>query len=93
MLTNQSPHLLSHFDPNVTYVVGAIVDLSPKGPLMLAKAKELNIQTARLPFELFRRVRMRKNIPLNQYLDILLEFKYSSNWDKAFNCLSQRFFK
>lgn len=93
ILSNDSPNVLTHFDGNVTYVLGAFVDLAPKGPLMLSKAKEMNVETARLPFNLYRQFRLRKKIPLNQYLDIMLEVKCSRDWNKAFNCLPQRLFK
>lgn len=93
ILTDHSPNMLQEFDSNVTYVLGAIVDRSPKGPCMMGRAKELNIQTARLPFDLYRRFHMRKNIPLNNYMSIMLDVRSSGSWDTAFNCLSKRFFK
>lgn len=93
ILTNDSPHVLHKFDAGVTYVLGAIVDRSPKGPCMLSRAKQLNIQTARLPFDAYRRFHMRKKIPLNSYMEIMLEARMSGNWDTAFNCLSCRYFR
>lgn len=90
IISNDSPNVLEEFDGDMTYVIGAIVDRSYKMPCMMTKAKQLKIQTARLPFDVHRTFKKRKAIPLNHYLTILLEAKLSGNWDKAFECLSKR---
>lgn len=84
ILTNDSPNVLTEFDAEVHYVLGAIIRRSHINPFMQAKAKEMNIRTARLPFDMFRRFRTSKALPLDQLTDILLEVRRNRDWNKAF---------
>lgn len=89
VLTNDSPHLLNEYDPNVHYVLGAVNRRGRTNPFMYTKAKESNIQTARLPFDKFRRFRTHKTLPLEQLTDILLEVKSSRDWNRAFEFIDR----
>lgn len=84
VLTNDSPNLLTEYDPNVHYVLGAVNRRDRQNPFMLAKAKECDIQTARMPFDKFCRFRAHKSLPLDQLTDILLEVRSSRDWNRAF---------
>lgn len=89
MLTNDSSTPLEKLEPHQHYVLGACVKLNNQNRFIHAKAKQFNIKTARLPIDLYRRLRCSKLLPLDQITQILLEFKYSRNWDKAFEFIGR----
>lgn len=89
MLTNESCSPLQQFEPHHHYVLGACVKLNNQNRFIHAKAKRFDVQTARLPLDLYRRLRCSKQLPLDQLTQILLEFKYSRNWDKAFEFIER----
>lgn len=92
VLTPDSPNVLKEYDPYAHYVISAIVDRGDKKPLTLAKAKRLDIQTARLPLELYRTCRVDKTLTLDQMTQVMLEIKYSGDWHKAFQYVAKRKF-
>lgn len=92
VLTPDSPNVLREFDPDVHYVISALVDRGDKVPLTLAKAKRLDLQTARLPMELYQNCRFNKTLTLDQMLQVMLEVKYSKDWNKAFRYVASRKF-
>lgn len=92
VLTPDSPNVLKEYDPEKHYVISAIVDRGDKKPLTLAKAKRYDIQTARLPLELYRTCRVDKTLTLDQMTQVMLEIKYSGDWHKAFQYVAKRKF-
>lgn len=84
VLTQSSPNALKEYDPDACYVIGALVDLTPKKHLILGKAKEMNIQTARVPFDLYGKYRKTDCLSLSIITKIMLEMKRSQNWNEAF---------
>lgn len=92
LLTPDSPNTLREYNPDDNYVISGIVDRGDKVPLTLAKAKKLDIRTARLPLEAYRNCRINKAITLDQMLCVMLEIKRSGDWDKAFRYIAARKF-
>lgn len=90
MLTNESRSPLRQLDPHRHYVLGACVKLNNQNRFLHAKAKEQRLETARIPFDLYCSFRTSKLLPLDHLAQILLEFKYSANWDKAFEFIERR---
>lgn len=93
ILTPDSPNILHEYNPRDCYVVSAIVDRGDMKPLSLSKAKKFELRTARLPLELYRSVRTNKVLTLDQIFDVMLEVKFSQDWDKAFQYVAARKFK
>lgn len=83
-LSPDAEDTLDEIDPNVGYIIGAIVDKQDKVPMTLAKAKRLNIQCRRLPTNEYFKFRSDKALPLNHVTKILLEAKQTGDWKKAF---------
>lgn len=92
LLTPDSSTVLQEYNPDDHYVVSGIVDRGSKVPLTLAKAKELNIRTARLPVDLHRTSRVNNVLTLDQVLNVMLEVKRSRDWKKAFQYVPRRKF-
>lgn len=93
ILTPDSPNTLKEFKPNMHYVLGATVDRSSRGPLMMAKAKELGIQTAALPLNLYRTMQRARELPLQNLTRVLLDVRLNGDWDRAFEHIAARLFK
>lgn len=99
ILTPDSPNTLKEFKPNMHYVLGATVDRSSRGPLMMAKAKELGIQMAALPLSLYRtmqrtnRTNATRGLPLQNLTRVLLDVRLNGDWDRAFEHIAARLFK
>lgn len=92
LLTSQSPHPLKTYDPTKHYVLGGYINRSTSAPFLMAKAKKQELETARIPIDLYRTLQRNYNtLPLNQMVKILLEVKYSRDWDKAFDYIARRF--
>lgn len=89
-LTPDAEEVLQEVEPNFGYIIGAIVDRGDKKPYTLAKAKKLNIQTARLPIDGFIKFRTSKALALNHMTKVLLEAKRSNDWKKAFTHIPNR---
>lgn len=92
MLTPDSPNILHEYNPHDHYVISGLVDRGDKVPVTLAKAKQLDIRTARLPLEQYRNCRINKTLTLDQMLCVMLEIKSSRDWNKAFNYVARRKF-
>lgn len=90
VLTQSSPNVLKEYDPEAYYVFGALVDLTPKKRLILSKAKEMNIQTARIPFDLYGSFRRTDCLPLSILTQIMLEMKTTRSWSDAFKLMPAR---
>lgn len=92
VLTPDSPNILHEYDPNLHYVVSAIVERGDEVSHSTAKAKKFGLNTARLPMESFRKCRMNKALTLDQVLQVMLEVKFSRDWNKAFRYVAPRKF-
>nr|XP_020461565.1 mitochondrial ribonuclease P protein 1 [Monopterus albus] len=90
-LTADSPNVLRTFDHSKVYIIGAIVDRSPKSGLSLASAKRLKLATARLPLDHFLHWDIgAKNLTLDQMLRILLTIKDTGKWEEALKFVPSR---
>lgn len=92
LLTPDSPNILREYNPDDYYVISGIVDRGDKIPLSLAKAKKFNIRSARIPMEQYRKCRINKTLTLDQIMSVMLEIKYSGDWNKAFRYVADRKF-
>lgn len=50
-MSPDSPRILTKFDPTDVYIIGGIVDTSPKPKLSFPKAKKENLRSAKLPLD------------------------------------------
>lgn len=91
VLTHSSPNALKEFDPEAYYVFGALVDLTPKKQLILGRAKEMGIQTARIPFDLYGSFRRTDCLPFDIITDVMLDMKMNRSWTDAFRHIPKRF--
>lgn len=93
IITPDSPNMLKEFELGKHYVLEATVNRSKRGPVMMAKAKELGLQTAALPVNLYRRMHRPRPFPLQHVTSVLLDVREHGNWDMAFNHFAKRLFK
>lgn len=84
LLTNESDTVLQQFEADRHYVLSGCVKLSHQNRFLHNKAKQNDLQTARIPFDLYCKFRASKILPLDHLTQILLEYKRDSNWSKAF---------
>ncbi|XP_076278968.1 tRNA methyltransferase roswell [Lasioglossum baleicum] len=84
-LTPDAPTVLETFDPNMVYIIGAMVDKVNPQRVSFAKARKEKIKMVRLPLAEYLPwgSGSAKNLPLNQVLGILLELRRTRNWKKA----------
>lgn len=94
-LTPHCQNDLTEYDPNMTYIIGALVDRSNHEPLSLAKAKELDLKMARLPLEahLDWGTGSDKSLTLDQMTKIMLDLKNTQNWQVALQHVPKRKFR
>lgn len=92
VLTPDAPTALRQYNPDDYYVISAIVDRGDTKPLTLAKTKQFDIRTARLPLESYRTCRVNKTLTLDQMMQVMLEVKYSGDWQRAFQYVAKRKF-
>ena len=86
-LTPDSENVLETVEKDKVYVIGGLVDESITNNITHSKAREIGIQTARLPIE----EKMAKDetgtfikvLSVNQVFEILLELSNSGDWSKA----------
>lgn len=89
-LTPYSPNVLKHYNPKDTYVVGGVVDRGRGGSVTLARAKEMGLRTAWLPFDHYLPWVGRHDLPLDIIMKILLDFKNKRGWREAFKHVPKR---
>lgn len=92
ILTPDSPNVLREYNSDDHYVVSGIVDRGDRIPLSMAKARKYDIRSARLPLEKYRTCRTNKELTLDQVMSVMLEIKYSGDWNRAFRYVSSRKF-
>lgn len=92
LLTPDAPTVLKEYNADEHYVISALVDRGDRKPLTLAKAKQYDIRTARLPLESFRTCRVNNILTLDEMMQVMLEVKYSGDWHRAFQYVAKRKF-
>lgn len=89
-----TPHCQTdlEYDPNMIYIIGAMVDKSNHEPLSLTKAKKLNLKMARLPLDthLDWGPGAGKSLTLDQMTNIMLDLKRTRNWQIALQHVPKR---
>lgn len=85
-LSPDSDNVLTEYNADDIFVVGTIVDKGTCQKLSLAKAKSLGVRHARLPLDTHVRLACGagKEFTLNAMTSILLEWKETQDWKKAF---------
>lgn len=90
-ITPYSRTVLTEYNSNDIYVVGAMVDNGNFGPMVMANAKRLGIRTAWLRiYQLTDWGKTTRNLPINIIGNILLDFKNWNDWYKALEHIPQR---
>ncbi|KZC05304.1 Mitochondrial ribonuclease P protein 1 like protein [Dufourea novaeangliae] len=91
-LTANAKKVLHKFDPNMVYIIGAMVDKYDPQPLSFAKAKKEGLPMARLPLaeHLEWGTGSGKNLPINQVLQILLDLRHTNDWAVALEHIPKR---
>ncbi|KAM3849998.1 tRNA methyltransferase 10 homolog B-like, partial [Diretmus argenteus] len=88
-LTPDAEQVLERVDPDKVYILGGLVDESIQKKISYSRAKELSVDTARLPIDKYM---VKKNNPknfhskilaINQVFDILITFCDTGSWTKA----------
>lgn len=90
-----TPHCkqdLVSFNPDDTYIVGAMVDTVNNEPLSLAKAKREGLRMARLPLDRYLQwgAGSGKSLTLNQMTTILLDLKATNDWMRSLSHVPRR---
>ncbi|CCE61157.1 hypothetical protein TPHA_0A00720 [Tetrapisispora phaffii CBS 4417] len=83
-LTADTDEKLETLEPGMKYIVGGIVDKNRHKCLCLNKAKELGIQTRRLPIDDFIRISGRQVLTTTHVIQIMLKYFDDKNWKEAF---------
>ncbi|XP_018378107.1 PREDICTED: mitochondrial ribonuclease P protein 1 homolog [Trachymyrmex cornetzi] len=84
-----TPHCrtnLTKYDPNMIYIIGALVDKGESQPLSMAKAKKEGIQMAKFPIDHYLTwgASSSKSLTLNQTIKIMLDLRHTGDWKEAF---------
>mmetsp|Transcript_16064 Transcript_16064/g.23009 ORF Transcript_16064/g.23009 Transcript_16064/m.23009 type:complete len:355 (-) Transcript_16064:339-1403(-) len=83
-LTADSENILDHLDDSKTYIIGGIVDRNRLKGITIAKAKELGLETAKLPIGSYLEMFSTKVLTCNHMFEILLKYRENDNdWKKA----------
>lgn len=83
-LTPHANEVLDEFRPEDIYLIGGYVDKGFTEPISLAKAKHAGIRMARLPIEKYLKWGSGgKYLTLNQMCSILLDLRYTRDWNTA----------
>lgn len=82
-LTSDSDNVLTECDDSKVYVIGGIVDRNRLKGATINQAKELGVETARLPIDEHLKLCATKVLTCNHVFEILLKFKEYKDWKKA----------
>ncbi|XP_037024848.1 mitochondrial ribonuclease P protein 1 homolog [Bradysia coprophila] len=84
-LTPHCDNDLTEYDPDMIYIIGAMVDKGGQGPLSLEKAKALDLKMARLPLDQYLNWEKgtSKYLTLDQMVRIMLDLKRTGKWEVA----------
>ncbi|KAF5272206.1 hypothetical protein FQA39_LY01288 [Lamprigera yunnana] len=91
-LTPHCREVLTNFNHDDIYIIGAIVDKGNTEPLSLAKAKREGLRMAKLPldYHLEWGSGSGKSLTINQVTSILLDIKETGNWKHALRHVPRR---
>lgn len=91
-LTPHTRKVLTHYDSEAVYIIGAMIDKTNHEPLSMQKARKEGIRMAKFPLseKLEWGTGSVKNLPLNQVLSVLLDLRVTNNWDIAFQHIPRR---
>ncbi|KAK1120814.1 hypothetical protein K0M31_011020 [Melipona bicolor] len=91
-LTPHTNEIMTHYNPELVYIIGAIVDKRHSVPLSYQKAKKEGIKMMKFPLNerLDWGIGSSKNLPLNHVVSIMLDLKHTKNWDIAFKNIPKR---
>ncbi len=91
-LTPHCHDVLEEYDPNMIYIIGAMVDKMNHEPLSLAKAKKLQLKMARLPLDKYLGwgSGASKSLTLDQMVNIMLDLKKTRDWRVALKHVPRR---
>lgn len=82
-LTADTDEKLESLDPGMTYIVGGIVDKNRHKLLCYNKAKELGIETRRLPIGEFINLAGRKVLTTTHVIQLMLKYFDNRDWKEA----------
>lgn len=86
-LTADTDEQLETLEPGMTYIVGGIVDKNRHKLLCYNKAKELGIQTRRLPIGEYIKIEGRKVLTTTHVIQIMLKYFDTRDWKQAFEAI------
>ncbi|KAG8034268.1 hypothetical protein G9C98_001352 [Cotesia typhae] len=91
-LTPDCKQMMSDYDTDAVYIVGAIVDKVSGNPVTLAKAKKEGIRMAKLPIDKYLNFGggSNKSLTINQVIGILCDFYNTGDWYHAFRYVPRR---
>ena len=90
-LTPHCKTILTEYNPNSIYIIGALVPKTGQSAVSLAKCKELGIKMAKLPLGKYLKFGSCGNtLTLNQVTEIMLDLKDGKNWDVALRHVPRR---
>ena len=85
-LSPDSRKLMTTFDPNAVYIIGALVSKTHKSKYTFQKARALDIESYRLPIHEHVKLKpmVKRVLSFLSVFKILLHFKQHGDWEKAF---------
>lgn len=90
-LTPDSPNVLTTFNANDVYIIGAFVDKIARKSVTLMAAKSYNIRHARFPLEKIQFTEPNlKSLTINQVHSILSDLNLTGDWIQALNHVPHR---
>ncbi|KAH0552586.1 mitochondrial ribonuclease P protein 1 homolog [Cotesia glomerata] len=91
-LTPDCKQMMSDYDTDAVYIVGAIVDKVSGNPVTLAKAKKEGIRMAKLPIDKYLNFGggSNKSLTINQVIGILCDYYNTGDWYHAFRFVPRR---
>uniref|UniRef100_A0A0B6ZVK4 RNA (guanine-9-)-methyltransferase domain-containing protein 1 n=1 Tax=Arion vulgaris TaxID=1028688 RepID=A0A0B6ZVK4_9EUPU len=90
-LSPNGRQVMTEFDPNAVYIIGAYNDKSLMQPISYARAKEYKINCQRLPLDNYTKWNLgSKSLTLDQMIKILISVKNKEPWQEAFKAIPKR---
>ncbi|KAH9906049.1 hypothetical protein F4778DRAFT_728622 [Xylariomycetidae sp. FL2044] len=83
-LTADSPYTIERLEPNISYVVGGIIDKNREKGLCYKIARERKVRTAKLPIGDYMVLQSRHVLTTNQVMEIMLKWLELGDWGAAF---------
>ena len=83
-LSAESENVLTHLNPNSTYIIGGLVDKNRHKGICHKRAVNRGIKTAKLPIGEFLEMNSRQVLVTNHVLEIMLKWMEFGDWGKAF---------